>query len=169
MYVDKLCHEKLITYDYNYLSTINYLIQNKLSIFGEKHFNNSYITSEITFNQFNNLEKISSKGEITSINTIDVRDKSQIILEEELVQINGWHANDLEIDNVIITSNNELIAIYTDFPIPPRIMDIDSTKSNWSIILLSGYFPDGCNSIVVSIIDNAHKYNFENKASLCKN
>ena len=153
----------------DFLAMINYLIQNKLSIFGEKDFNSKYKIPNEIFQDFEMIDNSSPLGEITHINGINVENESSIEITNEIIQINGWfdqtYSNSY---SVLIQINNNPFAFYDDFPVISTV-DNNPKNSNWSVSILSGYIPDGCNSIKFSIIDDKKKIDFDNDVVLCKN
>jgi len=174
LFVNEKCFDtlsKLASNDesLDFLAMVNYLIQNKLSIFGEKDFNSKYkITNELS-QDFEIIDNSYSLGAITHINGINVENKSSIEIMNEIIQIDGWfdqtYSNSY---NVLIQINNNPLAFYDNFPVISTV-DNDLKSAHWSVSMLSGYIPDGCNSIKFSIINDKKKIDFDNDIVLCKN
>ena len=172
LFVDQKCYEKLsqLALDDdggNFLLMLNYLIQNKLSIFGENDFNSSYQLSYEVFTNLENTETFYDNGQITHANTIPIINQSEIEVNSELIHIEGWIDNNDSYD-VLVLIDEEPFAFYNDFPIKSEFKD-NPDKFKWSITMLSGYIPKGCNSIQVNLIENNEKFNLGNDIVLCKN
>jgi len=148
------------------LSLINYLIVNEQSIFNEKKFQKldpSLLQKFSSYNLSKNSEKI---GSVLYINDQSILNHNYE-LKDEIFKIDGWiqKPNYENIDKIYLSIDNELLVEYDDF----QISEFDNSSNlKWSLFMMSGYIPNGCNSLSIFTIINNEKILLDSEISICK-
>ena len=84
------CLDRYSTYQDDFLPMINYLIENKLSVFGESLIINQENMVSQNLNNFEHFTELSSTNNFESINDNKVVNMSQYELDSEIISLNGW-------------------------------------------------------------------------------
>ena len=151
----------------------NFWLENKLSIFGEKSFNQQ---NRDDLNKFrtileNNPDIEFGFGKIEKING-QLVSKQSIVIEESFVNIEGWilDENKSSVDSIFLMIDNKPLLKYDDFVTrEDKKHDYVSEKdSGWNIIFLSGYIEKGCHEIGIIGLSNETLVKLQEKIEVCK-
>jgi hypothetical protein len=166
------CLDRYSTYEDDFLPMINYLIQNKLSIFGESLIINQENTISQKFNNFDHLTEISSINNLESINGDEVVNISKYQLDSEIISLNGWFqvdSNSIPESLFLIIDGKPLLENKT-FEVKSDSSDnMPTNKIFWSIFFLSGYLESGCHSLQLIAVTSYEKINLDDDFVICKN
>ena len=167
LHPEKKCLEvQLMNSDPETLSLINYLIVNEQSIFNEKKFQKLDPFLLQKFSSYN-LSKSSEKiGSILYINDQSILNHNYE-LKDEIFKIDGWiqKPNYENLDKIYLSIDDELLVEYDDF----QISELDNSSNlKWSLFMMSGYIPNGCNSLSIFTIINNEKILLDSEISICK-
>jgi len=151
----------------------NFWLENKLSIFGEKSFNQQ---NRDDLNKFrtileNNPDIEFGFGKIERINGQLVSEQS-IVIEENFVNIEGWilDENKSPVDSIFLMIDNKPLLKYDDFMSREhKEYDYVSEKdSGWNMIFLSGYIEKGCHEIGIIGLSNETLVKLQEKIDVCR-
>jgi len=151
----------------------NFWLENKLSIFGEKSFNQQ---NRDDLNKFrtileNNPDIEFGFGKIERINGQLVSEQS-IVIEENFVNIEGWilDENKSPVDSIFLMIDNKPLLKYDDFMSREhKEYDYVSEKdSGWNMIFLSGYIEKGCHEIGIIGLSNETLVKLQEKIEMCR-
>lgn len=151
----------------------NFWLENKLSIFGEKSFNQQ---NRDDLNEFrtileNNPDIEFGFGKIERINGQLVSEQS-IVIEENFVNIEGWilDENKSPVDSIFLMIDNKPLLKYDDFMSREhKEYDYVSEKdSGWNMIFLSGYIEKGCHEIGIIGLSNETLVKLQEKIDVCR-
>ena len=164
------CLDKYHTYPEDYLPMINYLIENKLSIFDDSEKLNE-IKSLEKFRTLKSHSDISIKNNFESINDEFIQNNNRYDVTQEVIKINGWF--DISIDsvpkNLFLLIDGKPIIENHDMKLTQNKNQIPNyTTVNWSIFYLSGYIDSGCHTVQLAGIIDDEKIYLENELTLCK-
>ena len=164
------CLDKYHTYPEDYLPMINYLIENKLSIFDDSEKLNE-IKSLEKFRTLKSHSDISIKNNFESINDEFIQNNNRYDVTQEVIKINGWF--DISIDsvpkNLFLLIDGKPIIENHDMKLTQNKNQIPNyTTVNWSIFFLSGYIDSGCHPVQLAGIIDDEKIYLENELTLCK-
>jgi hypothetical protein len=151
---------------------INYLIQNKLSIFGESLMINQENTISQNFNNFDHLTEISSINNLESINGDKVVNISKYQLDSEIISLNGWFQVDSNSipESLFLIIDGKPILENKTFEVKSDSSDnMPANKIFWSIFFLSGYLESGCHSLQLVAVTSYEKINLDDDFVICKN
>tara|TARA_Y100001936_G_scaffold232839_1_gene258185 strand:- start:4647 stop:5963 length:1317 start_codon:yes stop_codon:yes gene_type:complete len=165
------CLDRYATYEDDFLPMINYLIENKLSVFGESFIINQENMVSQNFNNFEHFTELSSTNNFESINDNKVVNMSQYELDSEIISLNGWFqvdSNSIPQSLFLIIDDKPLLENKT-FEIKSDSSDDLSTKISWSIFFLSGYLEPGCHSLQFVAVTSNEKINLDDEFVICKN
>ena len=154
---------------------INFLLENKLSVFGESDFNQQ---NKKDLEEFENLSKYNTEinyaiGRIEKIND-NIVSEQPIIQQNHFIKIEGWilDKNKEQLDSIFLLIDDKPFLKYDDFLIREDIInnvnDISETNSGWIITFLSGYLNPGCHDISIVGISKQIKMNLEQEIIICK-
>ena len=155
------------------LSTYNYLIENKLSIFSNKEF---FLDQEQKKNklniEWNELNEGSGVGEIETINGQNISNDS-IILDNDFVNISGWIIGKNEkIDRIFLFVDRE--AFLSSSNIKPQLDTIKKFENKqdvdikWNMTFLSGFLEKGCHNISIGGVYDDSKFMLDKEFKICK-
>ena len=149
---------------------INYLIENKLSIFDDSEKLNE-IKSLEKFRTLKSHSDISIKNNFESINDEFIQNNNRYDVTQEVIKINGWF--DISIDsvpkNLFLLIDGKPIIENHDMKLTQNKNQIPNyTTVNWSIFFLSGYIDSGCHPVQLAGIIDDEKIYLENELTLCK-
>ena len=146
----------------------NFWLENKLSIFGEKSFNQQ---NRDDLNEFRDILENNSNielgvGEIEKINGQLVSEQP-IVIEESFVNIKGWILDDdrMSVNSIFLMIDNEPLLKYDDFVYRD---DISKSHSGWNIIFLSGYIEKGCHEVTIIGLSDETLLKIEQKIEMCR-
>jgi hypothetical protein len=151
----------------------NFWLENKLSIFGEKSFNQQ---NRDDLNKFrtileNNPDIEFGFGKIERINGQLVSEQS-IVIEEGFVNIEGWilDENKSPVDSIFLMIDNKPLLKYDDFMSREhKEYDYVSEKdSGWNMIFLSGYIEKGCHEIGIIGLSDETLVKLQEKIEVCR-
>jgi len=153
----------------------NFWLENKLSIFGEKGFNQQ---NRDDLNEFRDILENNSDiepgfGKIEKINGKLISEQS-IIIEESFVNIEGWmlDGNNMPLNSIFLMIDDEPLLKYDDFihreGIKENSYDIYESNYGWNIIFLSGYIEKGCHEISIIGLSDKTLVKIEQKIELCR-
>ena len=154
---------------------INFLLENKLSVFGESDFNQQ---NKKDLEEFENLSKYNTEinyavGKIEKINDSIVSEQP-MIQKNHFIKIEGWilDKNKEQLDSIFLLIDDKPFLKYDDFLVREDIInnvnDISKTNSGWTITFLSGYLNPGCHDISIVGISKQIKMNLEQEIIICK-
>ena len=146
----------------------NFWLENKLSIFGEKSFNQQ---NRDDLNEFrdvleNNSDIEPGFGKIEKINGELISEQS-IVIEESFVNIEGWMlaGNNMPLNSIFLMIDDEPLLKYDDFIYRD---DISKSNSGWNIIFLSGYIEKGCHEVDIIGLSDETLLKIEQKIEMCR-
>ena len=171
LFPNPICLERYSTYEDDLLPMINYLIENKLSIFSESLIINQENIIFQNFNNFEHFSELSSTNNLESINDDEVINMSKYELDSEIVSLNGWFqvdSNSIPESLFLIIDGKPLLENKT-FQVKSDSSDNLSTKISWSIFFLSGYLEPGCHSLQFVAVTSNEKINLDDEFVICKN
>ena len=153
----------------------NFWLENKLSIFGEKSFNQQ---NRDDLNEFRDILENNSDiepgfGKIEKINGKLISEQSTVI-EESFVNIEGWmlDGNNMPLNSIFLMIDDEPLLKYDDFihreDIKENSHDIYESNYGWNIIFLSGYIEKGCHEIAIIGLSDETLVKIEQKIELCR-
>ena len=165
------CNNCIITKSDKTLTSINYLIENNQSVFTEKEFEK--VNSELLeiFTNYAMLENSPIVGQITHINQeIILDEKSNYKLEDEFLQVDGWIKKSIyqDLDKIYLKIDDKLLIEYDDFQIVNDNLDTDSSITNWTLFIMSGYIPQNCNLMNIHIVQDHKTIPLDHEITLCK-
>ena len=164
------CNNCIMTKSESTLSSINHLIQNNYSIFQQNEFekiNSSMLEKFYSYDIFVNSSII---GEIIHINQKTVLGSNNTFeIENEFLQIDGWIKKSIldDVQKIYLKIDDSLLIEYDDFQIS-NDSDIDPLITNWTMFIMSGYIPEGCNSMSINILKNSQIISIDEEIILCK-
>ena len=146
----------------------NFWLENKLSIFGEKSFNQQ---NRDDLNEFRDVLENNSNielgiGKIEKINGKLVSEQP-IVIEESFVNIEGWmfDENKTSVSSIFLMIDNKPLLKYDDFIYRD---DISKSNSGWNIIFLSGYIEKGCHEVAIIGLSDETLLKIEQKIEMCR-
>ena len=165
------CLDFYYTQTPEFLSMINYLIENKLSIFNES---NGVSTNNILYKEFGlleNLPVITYQNNFQILNDNDPVDVSIYNLDDEIIQISGWFTVPIDSppNTLFLLINEKPMIKNNNFQIISEPNDnSEKIKIEWSVFFLSGYLETGCNSIQLIGESDRNKILLDNEFEICK-
>jgi hypothetical protein len=156
---------------------INYWLENKMNIFGEKNFNQQSKEDLKEFERiwYNDMEYFSGYGKIETINEIEITNNQTITIEKPFIIIKGWSLdhNKKNLDSIFLMIDEKPFLKYDDFQPRQEVVailneDID-TYAGWQISFLSNYLNDGCHTLTLAALKDNNKIIFDQKIEICKN
>ena len=165
------CLDRYSTYEDDFLPMINYLIENKLSVFGESFIINQEDMVSQNFNNFEHFTELSSTNNFESINDNKVVNMSQYELDSEIISLNGSFqvdSNSIPQSLFLIIDGKPLLENKT-FEIKSDSPKNMYAKVSWSIFFLSGYMESGCHSLQFVAVTSNEKINLDDEFIICKN
>ena len=153
----------------------NFLLENKMSVFGEADFNqqNRYDLNKFRSVLENNPDIELGFGKIEKINN-QLVSKQPIIIEESFVNIEGWirGENKSPVDSIFLMVDNEPLLKYDDFisrvDVNANNYDISERDYTWNMIFLSGYIEKGCHEIGIIGLSNETLVKLQEKIEICR-
>ncbi len=155
------------------ISIINFWLENKLSIFGESHFNQQNEQDVKLFSD--KLEKVivyeKGIGKIEKINH-NPTDEKIILEDEQFVMIEGWiaDADGKQLDSIFLMVNGKPFLKYDDFiENQENFHELNGFEENtgWIITFLTGYLELGCHEISVMGLQEDNVVQLEQEVMLC--
>ena len=169
--IETPCDNCIIAKNPKYLSSINYMIENNQSVFAQKEFEK--VNSELfdNFSSHDIKENFSKIGQITHINQKIISDENTYYtLNDEFIQIDGWikkpvHEN---LKKIYLKIDEKLLIEYNDFQILDDNLNGDSSTTNWTLFMMSGYIPENCNSLNIFLTQDDETIPLDTEITLCK-
>ena len=107
-------------------------------------------------------------GKISYINNTPITlDSSNYELTDEIIKIDGSINNSIydNIEKIYLKIDDELLIEFTDFQIIDN--SSNSRDTEWSLFFMSGYIPDGCNTLAIFTMYNNDITNLDS-TTICK-
>ena len=145
---------------------INYLLENDLSIFGERNFNESNLNELAEFKvnlQNKELQKYFGGMELMNKQNIDEKNKFNISEPIVIFEGNGETLANHKFDEIIILLNSEPFLKSEEF-----YEKNSESDSKFRISFLSGYFPKGCYELELIGVSKGEIFSNEKIYQVCK-
>ena len=146
----------------------NFLLENKMSIFGEADFNqqNRYDLNKFRSILENNPDIELGFGKIEKINGKLISEEP-IVVKESFVNIEGWmlDGDRMSVNSIFLMIDGEPLLKYDDFIYRDNI---SKSNSGWNIIFLSGYIERGCHEVAIIGLNDEKLLKIEQKIELCR-
>tara|TARA_B100001540_G_scaffold110661_1_gene99244 strand:- start:5291 stop:7021 length:1731 start_codon:yes stop_codon:yes gene_type:complete len=169
LHPDKKCLEVgPMNHDLKTLSIINHLIKNEQSIFKDHQFTKVNPILKEKFSTFSLSKQNEMIGKISYINNTPITlDSSNYELTDEIIKIDGSINNSIydNIEKIYLKIDDELLIEFTDFQIIDN--SSNSRDTEWSLFFMSGYIPDGCNTLAIFTMYNNDITNLDS-TTICK-
>ena len=146
----------------------NFLLENKMSVFGEADFNqqNRYDLNKFRSILENNPDIELGFGKIEKINGKLISEEP-IVVKESFVNIEGWmlDGDRMSVNSIFLMIDGEPLLKYDDFIYRDNI---SKSNSGWNIIFLSGYIERGCHEVARIGLNDEKLLKIEQKIELCR-
>ena len=155
--------------DHNeFLTMINFLIENKFSIFDDPNFIKENQINIENF-EFENHKISKHYGKIIKINEQSIDYNSKLIINTPSLDITGWiiTPSDEIPDSVYLLIDNEPIVTLNQYNEEIQIKE-SNPYSTWRTFLMAGYIEPGCHEISLLAIKDDQKFILESSFELCK-
>ena len=155
-------------------SFINFWLENKLSIFADRLFNQQNVKDISKFEQsWHNGKPIEvGLGRIEYVNSVPLDDQKYINLDLPSVILSGWIlSQDMQsLNTIYLLVDDKPLLKYDDFKpredIKNNLGDSADLNSGWKISFLSGYLQDGCHTIQVVGLKGENKVMLDQKIQI---
>jgi len=162
-------------FELNRMYITNFWLENKLSIFGEKSFNQQ---NRDDLKYFEDVLKKNPNyelgvGEIEKVNDKIILEDT-VVVKEEFIKIEGWMLDKdrNQLDSLFLIIDDRPFLKYDDFvSMDSMEYSVNETRNNnskWIITFLSGYLELGCHDISFVGLHNETLFYLDQKIILCK-
>ena len=145
---------------------INYLLENNLSIFGERNFNEYHLDDLAKFEvdlQNKKLEKAVGGIELINKQNIDEGDKFNISEPIIIFEGNVLTLDNKKLEQIVVLINSEPFLKSEEF-----YEKKSESDSKFKISFLSGYLPEGCHQLELIGINKGDLFSNDKVYHICK-
>ncbi|MBT5171959.1 MAG: hypothetical protein HOL90_06765 [Candidatus Nitrosopelagicus sp.] len=173
--IDKISGKVSDQYYQKYYEMINFWIEEKLSIFSEKNFNDKNKFAMNEYFLISNENFLSNNGAIMQVNHSEFTQNFEYELNLPYLLVEGWMLDPQlqQLDSLYLIMNDEPLSKTTIFESNTfQISDIQTNSevnSTWRIFIMSGYIDYGCHDVSIIGIKDMKKFGLTDKFTLCKN
>ena len=176
---DMECSEKIqfseASYPFNkkYFEMVNYWIENDLSIFADTKYNEGNQSDVSEYLLTADVETVLGLGSIEKINQQKISENSKILLEDEVLVIEGWMISpkQKQLDSIYLLIDDTPLTKVNYFKQVENISEKynnSELKAGWNIFLMAGYLDYGCHDLSVVGFKDDLKITLNNKIQICK-